>query len=277
MVAVLLAVFIFFLLFAFPGKAVLGPDIFIFGLQIHLYSLFMAVGLLLAYSVSRRTALAGDFSGSKFDAITLAGLIGGVVGARLFFVLGHWPDYYRAHGNEIFNLTNGGLSFYGALIGGLVAIVLVRSFFKFSLFRVLDYFSLGLPVGQAIGRLGNYFNQEAFGSPTNLPWKMFVTPNSRPAGYENSSFFHPTFLYEAIGLLLIFWLLQKMKFRVKTTGLLFAVYAIFSASLRIFIEDMRLDALDFAGLKISLVAATLLLISGLLVLLRRNRYRGEIE
>jgi len=68
-----------------------------------------------------------------------------------------------------------------------------------------------------------------------------------------------------------------MKFRVKTTGLLFAVYAIFSASLRIFIEDMRLDALDFAGLKISLVAATLLLISGLLVLLRRNRYRGEIE
>ena len=132
-------------------------------------------------------------------------------------------------------------------------------------------------MGQAIGRLGNYFNQEAFGSPTNLPWKMFVTPNSRPAGYENSSFFHPTFLYEAIGLLLIFWLLQKMKFRVKTTGLLFAVYAIFSASLRIFIEDMRLDALDFAGLKISLVAATLLLISGLLVLLRRNRYRGEIE
>lgn len=242
-------------------------DIYIGGLQIHLYSVFFAAGLLAGYLTAIKFARKLKVGEQLIDSLTLVIFISGILGARLFYVLGHW-DYYGIRTSEILQFWQGGLAFYGGLLGGGLGLLGFWMYKKFNLLTVLDVFAPGLAIGQAVGRLGNYFNREAFGPPTELPWKMYVPEDLRPSGFSDSNYFHPVFLYESIGLVFLFWILLKISKNTVKPGTLFAAYAVSAGMLRLNFEFYRLDALQIAGLKITIFAGILFILLGLAIFYR---------
>ena len=257
-----------------------GPsaDIVILGWSIHLYSLMLAAGLLFGFVVARRFALKKGIAEKDFDTTILLILALGFLGARLFFVLGHWDEYFAKHVGEIIMFWRGGLAFYGGLIGGAAGLAAARLKYKYSFFNFLDALALGLPIGQAVGRWGNYFNQEAYGRPTDLPWGIYIDPSRRLAGFESYQYFHPTFAYESLGLILLFAVLFTVSRKNNyVPGVIFGTYAFFSGALRVVIEQLRVDALMLAGLKISQLVAIVLMIIGLLVLISLRKNAGKIS
>lgn len=234
------------------------------GFEIHLYSVFFGLGLGVGYFTALKLCRRFNISESIIDSLALALLIFGMLGARLFYVAGHW-DYYQYHYADIIQFWRGGLAFYGGLLGGGLGFLIVWLYKRFEILKTLDVLAPGLALGQAIGRLGNYFNREAFGPPTDLPWKMFVPENLRPPAFADQSFFHPVMFYESLGLLIIFLVLLKLsKFSVKP-GALFGAYAITAGILRFNLEFLRVDALAAGGLMLSQVAAILFMLLGLFI------------
>ena len=125
-------------------------------------------------------------------------LLGGIIGARLYYVFLGLP-YFLNNPIEIIMVNHGGLSVHGGLLGGIIAGFIYLKKNKLSFLKYADLYALGLPIGQAIGRWGNFFNSEAFGLPTNLPWGVYIPKNLRPDTYINYDYFHPTvFCFEKI-------------------------------------------------------------------------------
>lgn len=174
-------------------------------------------------------------------------IIGGFIGARLYHVASSF-GYYRYHFLDIFKVWNGGLSIYGALLGGVIALYVVSKFLnpKSLILNLLDWLTPSLIIGQIIGRFGNLFNYEAFGYPTNLPWKMFVPEQFRPEGFQAVAFFHPWFLYEQLGSLIILILLLKW-LKPTAPGRLFFSYVLLYNVVRFFLEFLRIDS-TFIGI-----------------------------
>jgi phosphatidylglycerol:prolipoprotein diacylglycerol transferase len=174
---------------------------------------------------------------------------------------------YKNNPLEIFMTWHGGLAIYGGVIGGIIGAFLYTKFRKkcsFTLLQGMDLAAALLPLAQCIGRWGNFFNYEAYGSPTNLPWKMFIPFQYRMPGYETYEYFHPTFLYESTWdfitfSILLFFYLKKRKHNGETTALYFIVYSIG----RIFIEQLRLDSLYWGELRAAQVTGILLLALGI--------------
>ena len=250
-------------------------DIYIGNIQIHLYSVFFALGLLLGYLLARSFALDRGIKEKDFDGTFLLVLFFGLIGARLFFVFGNW-EIFRGDFGEILRFWNGGLAFYGGVIGGFVGISVGYVLYKFRILEMLDSLSIGLPIGQAIGRLGNFFNQEAYGEPTDLPWAIYIEPERRLPEFQNFNYYHPTFLYESVVLLVIFLILLRVSKHYKIPGVIFAVYAILSGLARFFIENVRVDALVLNGLKISQIAAIVLMSTGIILFIHR-RYERKVS
>ncbi|MDX1921131.1 MAG: prolipoprotein diacylglyceryl transferase [Candidatus Caenarcaniphilales bacterium] len=181
---------------------------------------------------------------------------GGIVGARLWFVALSW-DYFAAQPIKIFHIWEGGQSIQGGFVGGILSGLFFYWLKKadskpesyLNRLFVCDLFGLALPLAQAIGRWGNFFNTEAFGKPTNLPWGQFVPPHLRPEQYLGSSSFHPTFLYESIYLLFVAGFLYFL-FRRRDSGLIklnngtiLCIYFMLYSLGRFFLESMRTDSL----------------------------------
>ena len=118
-------------------------------------------------------------------------------------MIDYW-DYYVNHLNEIVAVWNGGVAIYGAVLGGLLVMVIYSRLMGVKWVGAVDVSVLGLSLGQAVGRWGNYINQELYGLPTSVPWKIFIAPENRMVGYENVMYYHPLFLYESIGCLMLF-------------------------------------------------------------------------
>jgi len=142
---------------------------------------------------------------------------------------------------------------------------------KMSFFELSDVVVYGLPLAQALGRFGNFFNYEAFGKPTNLPWKMYVPPQFRPAGYENFSFFSPTFAYEAIWDVLVFGALYFADKKGLKQGNLTGLYLILYSIGRFFIEAIRLDSAYILGFRGDQLTAVALILAGSAIIMR-NKY-----
>lgn len=220
-------------------------------LQIRWYGVTMALAIIASalcsiYFVLPKLKLVTE--NQLLDAMVWM-IFGGVLGARLLFVLIKWTEYSNDI-SSIWRIWEGGLSLHGAIVGGMIALVIhTRSRYagwaKISL-KISDLVAVGLPLGQSIGRFGNFFNQEAFGGPTTLPWKMYVEPSMRPAGLAEYSYFHPTFAYEAILNILLFSLLCFVVPRYKFSGQLFVVYTGAYSFIRFFIEYFRIDS-DYLG------------------------------
>jgi prolipoprotein diacylglyceryl transferase len=232
--------------------------------EVHVYGLMYVVGLLAAVFITvRRWEAQGGSRATVYD-VAMWGFPAGLVGGRLYFDLtssGEVP----AHWWGPFAVWDGGMGIWGGIaLGAIVGIWRLRRA-GVSVAAFMDAAAPALLVGQAIGRIGNYFNQELFGGPSSLPWALEISPAHRPAGYESFSTFQPTFLYELIWNLslaaFLVWLGNHR--RIRAPGL-FALYVAGYSGFRIFEESLRVDpAHHIFGLRLNFYVATLLCLAGL--------------
>lgn len=230
----------------------------------------MGLGLWLAQREARRRGVAGE---SLLKASELA-LLGGLVGARLYYVLFNL-DYYSQFPSKIFAVWEGGLAIHGGVLGGILVGGGYTWLRRLPLREYLDIAAPSLALGQAIGRWGNFFNEEAFGTPTSLPWKLFISRASRPIEYAQAEYFHPTFLYESLWDFLVFCLLIGF-FRDRLSrapGALFLTYLGFYSLGRFFTEGLRTDPLMMGPIRVAQLVSVLgvgLAVIGVPLLLRRR-------
>lgn len=186
-----------------PILAHLGP------LTIHWYGLFLSLAALAGYVVFQWIGRRYGFKPSQLEVLFFWTILFGIIGARLYHVSNEW-SYYAAHLKEILSVWNGGLAIHGGLVAGLLVFAFYARRTKRSFWLLADIAAPAVALGQAIGRWGNYFNQELFGKPTNLPWGIPIDTLNRPIEYSSFSYFHPTFLYESLGSLIVFLLLLAL-------------------------------------------------------------------
>ncbi|MCC7529435.1 MAG: prolipoprotein diacylglyceryl transferase [Candidatus Melainabacteria bacterium] len=196
--------------------------------------------------------------------------IGGLVGARAYYVVLCWQRFFP-HPEEIFSSWGSGRSIHGGVIGGVITAAIYCRLFKFPFLVACDALGATIPLGQAIGRWGNFFNSEAFGSPVaaSYPLKLLIPASNRPFAYRDENFFHPTFLYEsawnlAIFLFLYFFAAQKLR---PYPGACFLCYVILYSLGRIPIESLRTDSVQCFGLPAATIASIISLTASLLALL----------
>ena len=217
---------------SFPGfgwEFTVSPVAFsIGGLTVRWYGLIIAIGLCLAVAYGCKVAKRFDITADKLLNCVIVGTITGIIGARLYYVLFSW-DMYKDDLMGIFRINEGGLAIYGGIIGALIGGLIVAKITKMNIAGLLDVAALGFLIGQGIGRWGNFFNQEAYGTATDLPWRM-VSEGTNMVGV------HPCFLYESIWCLLGFVLLHffsKSKFR-KYYGQVGLIYLVWYGFERMF-------------------------------------------
>ena len=230
---------------------------------IHFYGLMYVIGIALAVIITRRRwAARGGNPALVADVATWA-VPGGIIGARIYFDL-TTPADIPHHWWGVFAVWSGGLGVWGGIAAGaLVGAWRVRRA-RASVPLFMDAIAPALLVAQAVGRLGNYFNQELFGRPTSLPWGLQIDPQFRPQGYEGFTTFQPTFLYELLFDLALAGLLVWLGRRgtVRPPGL-FALYVTGYSAFRIFEESLRIDSSQhFLGLRLNFFIATLLTLAG---------------
>lgn len=222
------------------------PYFLLFGFPVYYYGITLAVGILVGILFAHRVAVRDFLLFEVVPDVAVKLIIGGIVGARLYYCLLNYSRYF-SNPLEIFAVREGGLSIHGALIGGAIVLFFEARKYKISCLRLFDIFALGLPIAQAIGRFGNFFNSEAFGIPTNLPWKMYIAPQHRPEQFLTYEYFHPAFLYESICNVLIFLVLYKFVLpRYKERiGVISASYLILYSLVRLLIEGLRTDCVKY--------------------------------
>ncbi len=246
----------------------LGP------LTIHFYGIMIALGVVAGIKLlGNRLVRRGIGSLDDANSIGLWGVLGGVIGSRLYHVATDWSKFSDNLSN-IPKIWEGGLGIPGGLLGGVLTAYFVARRRGVSAPSLLDAGAPALPLAQAIGRWGNWFNQELFGRPTTLPWGVQIDPEYRPDEYLDSSAFHPTFLYESLGNLALCGLLLFLDRRfVVARGKLFALYVLGYGVLRFIVEGMRTDpAKDAGGLRLNQWVALAAIAGSLLYLLiARNR------
>jgi phosphatidylglycerol:prolipoprotein diacylglycerol transferase len=242
--------------FQLPAIAGYGP------FPVRWYGILMAtsilVGLWLGYRWAKREGLPAD----DFVSVAQWAVLTGLLGARAYEVLFNW-DYYGAHPGEIVAVWKGGL----AIHGGLIVAPLVGAFLAWKwqvpILRSLDIAAPAAAIGQAIGRWGNFFNEEAFGRPTSVPWKLYISPAHRPPGLAQFESFHPTFLYESLWDLgvfaaLVVWLRPALR---RQPGALFFWYIALYSVGRFAIESLRLDSFWLGSFRVAQLAS----VAGLVV------------
>ena len=232
-----------------------GPIVFQLGpVAIRWYGLLIASAVLIGVSLSQYLAEKRRVNPELLGDLAIWLVLGAIPCARIYYVAFEWPQYAQRP-EDIIAIWKGGIAIHGAILGGMIAALIFAKIQRVSFWQLADLIAPSAILGQAIGRWGNFFNSEAFGSPTDLPWKLYIPPNSRPPAYANFEYFHPTFLYESLWNLTVFGLLLTLffrdlqgKIRLKT-GALFLVYIAAYSSGRVWIEGLRTDSLMFGPLR----------------------------
>jgi len=243
----------------FSGRIILSQTFQLGPLSTHYYGITMALAVGSGFYLAIKRAAKYGVSIERAENLLFYLIIFGFIGARLYHVASSF-QYYVQHPLDIIKVWQGGLSIYGALFGGFLCFLILQKIFNLqsSIFNLLDWLAPSVILGQIIGRFGNFFNYEAFGYPTNLPWKMFVPAAFRPEQYLNFQYFHPAFLYEAIGNTIILFFLLKYGEKGKA-GSLFFSYLLLYNILRFFIELIRTDSV-FIGIYRQNAAVSLALV-----------------
>ena len=257
-------------MFSSPGAIALqiGP------LAIRWYGLLIATGVLLGTTLAHREAIRRGIDPDRLlNAIVVTVLVA-LLGARLYYVLFNW-EYYAANPVKILAVWEGGLAIHGGLIAGSLATILYCRHAKLSLPITLDIMAPCVAIGQAIGRWGNFFNQEAFGVPTNLPWRLYIDPAHRPPPLAAFEYFHPTFLYESLWNLLVFgilWFGLRKRLQERRGALTLCYLGLYSIG-RFFVEGLRIDSLMLGSFRAAQVVSLLLVVAsgvGLFLMARRK-------
>jgi phosphatidylglycerol---prolipoprotein diacylglyceryl transferase len=254
-----------------PFVIQLGP------LAVRWYSLLIILGIMLAVWLTRVEFRRRGYDPALVDTFALVCVPLGIIGGRLYHVL-TTLDLYRDDWLGIFQIWRGGLGIYGAVIAGALGMALVARWQRVPIGVALDAAAPGLVLAQAIGRWGNYFNQEIFGPPTSLPWGLYVEEAYRPAAYAAIERFHPTFLYEslwnlAVGVALL-WLSRRF-WRAWRPGTLALLYVAAYSLGRFALEGLKVDDVLLLGPvrfnQIVSLAATLVFAGWFLLWLRQAR------
>jgi phosphatidylglycerol---prolipoprotein diacylglyceryl transferase len=243
-----------------------GPIIFELGpLQVRWYGLLIAAAVLMGVLLVERLAPRRGIDVEVIGELPIWLVPAAVICARIYYVTFQWPQY-AANPQQIIAIWQGGIAIHGAIIGGILAAIAFAKVKRISFWRIADIVAPAVALGQTIGRWGNFFNSEAFGAPTTLPWKLLIPPAQRPIGMANIAYYHPTFLYESLWNLLVFlgliWLFQKDRTAHFKSGLIFLVYAIAYSSGRIWIEGLRTDSLMFSGIRMAQLISTIGIVAG---------------
>ncbi|WP_426626331.1 prolipoprotein diacylglyceryl transferase [Leifsonia sp. McL0607] len=269
-----------------PGPEWQQIPIDIFGLhwRIQTYAIMILIGIVVAALwTSRRLTKRGAEPGVILD-ILLWAVVLGIIGARLYHVFTHPSDYFYPGANlwNVFAIWEGGNAIFGSLIGGAVGIWIACRISGLRFWSVADALAPALLLAQAIGRLGNYFNQELFGLPTNLPWGLQIDAGNKaiPVGLPDNTLFQPLFLYEiiwnVIGVVVILFL--ERTFRLQW-GKTLAVYLIWYGLGRSYLESIRIDPSEFSflGVPSNVWAAFLAIVLGIAILIVQSRRHTGLE
>ena len=254
-------------------------------ITIHFYALCIITGIATAIWIGRKRY--ANLGGNPDDVSEVAiwAVPFGIIGGRIYHVITSPSQYFGANGNPIdaLRIWEGGLGIWGAISLGAVGAYLYFRTHKTSLnFRqLLDSLAPGVVVAQAIGRVGNYFNQEVFGKPTELPWGLEIDLANRPNGFESYSTFHPTFLYELLWCLVVAVLLIKLPGFLKQVtskqGDIFALYILGYTAGRVWIETLRIDEANLIlGLRLNIWVSFIVLITTSAYLIASKR-RGNTK
>jgi prolipoprotein diacylglyceryl transferase len=242
-----------------PSRGVieLGP------FELHAYGLMLALGVLVAAKIAEKRWVAWGHPGKEIAEIFIPVVIAGVIGARVYHLFTGY-DWDAGGLAGTVRIWEGGLSIWGAVGGGAIAVIVMARVKHLDTLRLMDAIAPGLAVAQAIGRFGNYFNQELFGRPTDLPWGLEIDFDKRPPNARGEATFHPTFLYESLWCLLvagtIVWLERNRGLR---RGQAFALYVSMYTFGRIFFEWLRVDpATELFGIRFNLLLSAVLCVAG---------------
>ena len=245
------------------------------------YGILIVIGAVLgAWLAAREAKRRGHDPEIVWDLLIYL-MIGGVIGARLWHIFTPSPSsglttaWYFSHPLDMLAIWRGGLGIPGAVIGGAAVLLVYSRKMGLSFSEWADIIAPSLALGQAVGRWGNYFNQELYGAPTNLPWKIFIEPAKRLGGYSDVEYFHPLFLYESIwnfaNMFFLLWISRRFADRLKS-GDIFLVYLVTYPVGRFFLDFLRLDASMVGGLNINqtIMAVVALCSAGALYLRHRK-------
>jgi prolipoprotein diacylglyceryl transferase len=223
------------------------------GQRLHLYGIMIALGAFLGLELARRRWAARGGDPEDMYTIALWAVPAGLIGARLYHVITDNELYRGGNWYTAFFIWNGGLGIPGGILAGVVTGICVARRHAIRIPVALDTVAPSLALAQAIGRWGNYFNQELFGRPTTLPWGLGVDPIHRPPGLERFTTYHPTFLYEMLwNLALVAALILIDRRRILRPGGIFALYVIGYFTGRLWVEALRSDyANTILGLRVN--------------------------
>ncbi|HLP23867.1 MAG TPA: prolipoprotein diacylglyceryl transferase [Microbacteriaceae bacterium] len=268
-----------------PSPTVSYWDIPLFGLnlRVHAYALLILTGILVATVwTSRRLTRRGAEPGIVLDFVLWAVPLG-IIGARVYHVLTHPADFFGPGMDPwgVVQIWNGGNAIFGALIGGGIGVWIACRQTGIRFLSFADALVPGLLAAQAIGRIGNYVNQELFGLPTNAPWGLEIDPNNPviPSGLPAGTLFHPTFLYEllwnALGVIVLLAIERRLQLR---WGRLFALYLVWYGAGRSFFESIRIDPSEmFFGIRTNIWAAWIAVIVGIVLFVLQARRHPGLE
>lgn len=256
-------------------------------LTIHFYGIIIMLGVIAATFLARWEAIRQGQNGELVWDMLVWMLIAGIIGARLWHILTPSPSlvaqgvttyYYLTHPLDIIAIWRGGLGIPGAVLGGVIALFFFVRKHHLPFLKWLDILAPALALGQAIGRWGNFFNQELYGAPTSLPWAIYIDLQHRLPGFESLAYYHPTFLYESIwnlgNMVLLLWLSRRFKDRLKI-GDIFLVYLIVYPLGRFLLEFLRLDSSQLAGINANQALMLVVLVVASLLLGWRHRLDGK--
>jgi phosphatidylglycerol:prolipoprotein diacylglycerol transferase len=254
-----------------------------FSYTIHFYGIILMLGAVAGAYLARGEAKRRDNNPDIIWDMLIYLIIGGIVGARLWHIFSPPPTslaqgvstaYYLTHPLAAISIWNGGLGIPGAVIGGVMVMYWYTRKHGLDFAEWLDIAAPGVALGQAIGRWGNFFNQELYGAPTNLPWAIYIDPQHRMAGFTDQAYYHPLFLYESLwnlaNMILLLWLGRRFPDRLKQ-GDLFLIYVLNYAVGRFSLDFLRLDASQVWGINFNQTIMGILAVLTMAAILWRHR------
>jgi prolipoprotein diacylglyceryl transferase len=250
-------------------------------LELRAYGIMIAFGVIAAVWLAQKRYASRGHDPEVIATLAMWTVPAGVIGARIYHVI---TDNQRFRGNwgEAFKIWEGGLGIWGGVAGGVLMAIWLAKRRSWDLRDLLDSVAPAIPLGQAIGRFGNWFNQELFGGPTDLPWGLEIDEAHRPTQYLGESTFHPTFLYESLWNVLvvvaIVWLVPRMIPNLKR-GLQFGVYVVLYTVGRLWIELVRIDnATELFGVRVNVFTSVIVgLCAAVVVVVLQRRLPAEDE
>ncbi len=238
----------------------------IFGIDVYTYGLIIGLGVILGFVYAIREVEKQGISQDDFLNMFLIGVPAAIVCARLYYVIFSW-DSYKDNLMDIFNIRGGGIAIYGGVIGAVASVLIYCRKKRIDTKKVFDILAVGLLIGQAIGRWGNFVNGEAFGGYTDLPWSMTIKQD----GILIANSVHPTFFYESalnfMGILVLCLYKRKKVF----DGEIFCGYMVWYGFTRTSIEGLRADSLYWGQFRVSQMLSAMLVILGLIIIIKNRK------